>query len=548
MFVGRGFYPDLDSAYRIFSILNDRGLDLSHSDILKSEIVGRIPQNQQVTYNDKWEEIEEELGRDAFGDLFGYVRMIFRKSKARETILKDFRDFALLEIGDSKKLIDGVLIPFAEAFATIRNASYESTTGAEHVNQMLNWLNRIDNTDWVPPAILYFARHKSEPKALHGFLVGLERLAAFLMICRLGINERIERYARVIQAVDDKMDLFAPESPLQLSDAESRSFMRELSGDIYRQVPKRRLYVLLRLDSALSDGSATYDHSMTSIEHVLPQNPPENSQWCHWFPTAELRDRWVHRLGNLVLLNHRKNSSASNYGFERKKTAYFVKGGVSPFPLTTQALRETDWTPLVVQRRQNELLERLKELWQIDADVPVDDLPPIDPDAFGELVDEEPVGFHQEIAARLIKHFGRELVKHSRVVWDTADGSTRVSCQASKRYDRSKQRFWFGLKRSTKESLESHANAFCAFGLGGAETVVLLPFSLVAENLGNFYTSPDDRGGILHWHISFSEVGDGIELAVFGRSIDVTKYLLKSDSQPDSSPVTPSARTTQQMG
>ena len=30
--------PDLDSAYRIFSILNNRGLDLSHTDILKAEI------------------------------------------------------------------------------------------------------------------------------------------------------------------------------------------------------------------------------------------------------------------------------------------------------------------------------------------------------------------------------------------------------------------------------------------------------------------------------------------------------------------------------
>jgi uncharacterized protein with ParB-like and HNH nuclease domain len=53
--------PDLDSAYRIFSILNDRGLDLSHSDILKSEIIGRIPADEQETYNETWEDVEEEL-------------------------------------------------------------------------------------------------------------------------------------------------------------------------------------------------------------------------------------------------------------------------------------------------------------------------------------------------------------------------------------------------------------------------------------------------------------------------------------------------------
>jgi uncharacterized protein with ParB-like and HNH nuclease domain len=35
--------PDTDSAYRIFSVLNDRGLDLSHADILKADIVGSVP-------------------------------------------------------------------------------------------------------------------------------------------------------------------------------------------------------------------------------------------------------------------------------------------------------------------------------------------------------------------------------------------------------------------------------------------------------------------------------------------------------------------------
>jgi uncharacterized protein with ParB-like and HNH nuclease domain len=33
----------LESAFRIFSVLNDRGLDLTVADILKSEIIGRIP-------------------------------------------------------------------------------------------------------------------------------------------------------------------------------------------------------------------------------------------------------------------------------------------------------------------------------------------------------------------------------------------------------------------------------------------------------------------------------------------------------------------------
>lgn len=365
--------PDLDSAYRIFSILNDRGLDLSHADILKSEIIGKIPdKEEQNIYNERWEDAEEELGRDAFGDLFAHTRMIHRKQKGRESVLKEFREYVISEVGDSKELIDDVLIPYADAFALIQTASYESTEGAEEVNRLLKWLNRIDNMDWVPPAILYLARNKSNPKLLYRFLADLERLAAFLMICRYGINDRIERYGRLLGAIEKKNDLYSDGSPLQLSEDECRQFAIELDGEVYRQVPKRRLYTLLRLDSTLSDGSATFDHSVLTIEHVLPQNPKLDSQWCDWFPTRADRERWVHRLGNLLLLNHRKNSSASNYDFAKKKSAYFLKGGVSPFPLTTQALTESEWTEEVLERRQSDLIDKLKELWRIDVEMPVE--------------------------------------------------------------------------------------------------------------------------------------------------------------------------------
>jgi uncharacterized protein with ParB-like and HNH nuclease domain len=200
--------PDLDSAYRIFSILNDRGLDLSHSDILKSEVIGRIPVQDQEAYNEKWEDAEEELGRQAFSDLFGNARMIFRRVKAKETILKEFREIIRDQFSDSKALIDQVIIPFADALSTIQTASYQSTAGAERVNDMVRWLNRIDNTDWIPPAIMYFARHKSDPASLLRFLTDLERLAAFLMICGYGINERIERYGRILGAIEQSEDLY----------------------------------------------------------------------------------------------------------------------------------------------------------------------------------------------------------------------------------------------------------------------------------------------------------------------------------------------------
>lgn len=521
--------PDFDSAYRIFSILNDRGMDLSHADILKSDIIGRIPQTEQDTYSNRWEDAEDELGRDSFSDLIAYVRTIHRKQKLRESVLKEFREYVIKEISDPKKLIDDVLLPYADAFAIIQTASYQSTHGAEAVNEMLRWLNRIDNTDWIPPAIAFLARKKSEPDKILRFFCDLERLAAFQMICRCGINERADRYARVLNAIETDMDLASDESPLQLSDDEMRRFISDLDGPIYLQVPKRRLYVLLRLDSALSDGSATYDHTVISIEHVLPQNPPQTSQWCEWFPNPSTRERWVHRLGNLLLLNQRKNSSASNYDFERKKAAYFSRRGVSPFPLTTHAINYSVWTEDVLQERQRMMLEKLKQTWRLTANI-LDDEPEVDDD---DDDDDEPgqrrSGFHSEIIPLLEQKLGTSLKKQSRVHWVAPDNSVLVSCQVSKKFNNMNIDYWFGFKRSTKEALAAHPNSYCAFGLGSPKHVVLIPYSQLAPYLEQMYTSPEKDGGVMHWHVQIREQSGKVEILLAGQAgtLDVTKYVLK---------------------
>jgi Protein of unknown function (DUF1524) len=123
---------------------------------------------------------------------------------------------------------------------------------------------------------------------------------------------------------------------------------------------------LLRLDAKLSEGTASYDYEATSVEHVLPQRPSPDSKWVEWFPTRELREKYVNRLGNLVLLSRVKNMKAANYDFNDKKQKYFRSSdGISPFVLTMQVLNHQEWTPAVIERRQNQLMGILKQLWRL---------------------------------------------------------------------------------------------------------------------------------------------------------------------------------------
>ncbi|GAX35819.1 DUF262 domain-containing protein [Nodularia sp. NIES-3585] len=358
--------PDIDSAYRIFSVLNNRGMDLSHADIFKAEIIGKIPLKLQDNYSSKWEDLEEKVGRETFKSLFSHIRMIYLKVKPRESILKEF----LKEVKPSpteqpQKFIDKTLIPFTDAFYDINNQAYKSIKWEEEINFVFKCLNRIDNSDWIPPAILYLANNYHNPDLLLRFFLDLERLASGLMIQRSNINERIESYSKLLYSIENSEDLYTSDSPLQLKLQEKENILKILNGDLYL-MKKTRLYVLLRLDTALSEGKASYSFSTITVEHVLPQNPTSESMWVNWFPTEEEREKYVHRLGNLVLLSGSKNSLAGNYDFELKKQKYFTtKKGVSNFALTTQVMMEQEWTPEVINKRQTLLIDKLKELWRL---------------------------------------------------------------------------------------------------------------------------------------------------------------------------------------
>ena len=151
----------MTSAYRIFSVLNNRGLELLPTDILKAEIIGEIPENNCIEganrddYTKKWENREDTLGRTAFSELFTHIRSIYKKDKQQKTLIEEFRSHVLSVEKNPGDFIDNVLIPFSNSFDIIKKAAFKSTENANEVNKSIKWLLRIDNVDWIPPAILF---------------------------------------------------------------------------------------------------------------------------------------------------------------------------------------------------------------------------------------------------------------------------------------------------------------------------------------------------------------------------------------------------------
>lgn len=359
---------NFETAHRVFTVLNARGLDLAPTDILKADLLDRAAKQEEQALADAWENHETALGREQFVELFQHIRMIYQREKPRERLEVGFPKYVAAFGGEPSKFMSGVLGKFARTFELILSPDAVEQRFGCVARDYVDNLRRLDNSDWLPVAINYLSNAGLDEKGAEAFLWRLERLGYYMFVMRDDINTRISRYAKVISELEDGVRPGTAGSELVLSTRERSRFLDELDGPIYEKT-RVRLPLLLCLDAAFSDGGATYRRGIVTVEHVLPQNPQAGSKWFVDFPNEEERLRWTHRLGNLVLLTRAKNSQASNWEFDRKKQEYFsAKAGVASYKLTSMVLSKRKWDRQTLHERHREMLGKLNEKWNLNFD------------------------------------------------------------------------------------------------------------------------------------------------------------------------------------
>lgn len=356
--------PNQKSAFRIFSVMNNRGLDLLPTDILKADLIGKIT-DKQDEYTKKWEDLEQELGRNHFNDLFTHIRMINLKNKAQRSVLEELQELVIPKIPSIPAFIDNELSSYAAAFGALKNSNYQIDQYQEKINEYIKWLNRVGFSEWLPVAILFLHQKPDSEQSLT-FFKQLEILSSYLHLSAKDVNKRIERYGLILEELQDNPKECG--ESLRLNSDEKEAFKKLLNGNIYNEMTAvRRNYLILRLDAMISDGAANYKNQagLLTIEHVLPQTINAESQWQQCW-SDDKHQLWLHRLANLVPLNKRRNSAASNWDFKDKKEKYFSgNSNVSSYALTTQILAEESWTPQILETRQNKLLGILYKGWEL---------------------------------------------------------------------------------------------------------------------------------------------------------------------------------------
>ncbi len=358
-----------ESAFRVFSVMNNRGLDLLATDIIKSDVIGVINDSDNTlveNYTNRWEEIETQVGRDNFNDLFGHIRTLKSKIKARKGLIEEFSEYVLPTLNKETAIsfITDVLEPYAHSFNMIKNSSYKSEVKQDEINSLLKWLNTFNHSDWIPNTMLFISENENNPELILLFLKKMERLCAYMYAAYYDINSRIKRFVEITKELENNKSSIP--TSMELTDEEKNNFIKTLDGPLYLLTGYKRNYFILRLDSFISANGINYQKQALSIEHVLPQTVNPDSEWAKIWPDEITRNNWVHRIGNLIPLTQSVNSECQNYDYLVKKEKYYTsKKGTSAYALTTRMILKNTWTPDDVEANQKDLLEFYKDNWEL---------------------------------------------------------------------------------------------------------------------------------------------------------------------------------------
>ena len=332
---------ELQDAFQLFTVLNNRGVKLSSSDILKAENLKELSAADRTSWATRWEEMETYFGED-FDKFLSHIRTILVKKKQTTTLLKEFDEFVysnqeydrtqkkyvprtpILRRGrDTFELLYSYYHTYQEVFDT----DHSVVTGDYEITNYLKLMETGFGADyWIAPVLDYYRKYRR--RGFVAFLKALDRKLSADWITAATPTVRMENVNAILREIEASQDSAALLQSKTFTINKS-DFERVINGDIYgRSFAK---YLLLKLD-LIYRGSSTpmIPQAIASIEHILPRNPSADSQCVKDFSAAE-REEWTNKLGNLVLISRRKNTSQGNRDYVEKKEKYFEKN-IEMFP------------------------------------------------------------------------------------------------------------------------------------------------------------------------------------------------------------------------
>ncbi|MEV0135407.1 DUF262 domain-containing HNH endonuclease family protein [Dactylosporangium sp. NPDC050688] len=341
-----------EDAFRLFSVVNDRGKQLRRIDVLKAHNLGPqyVPNEaSRAKYASDWEAMENQLGEADFEEIFHLLRLMYVKEKPQADLQSEFANRIFNKAGmptPGDEFMDDLRrsVDLYDALFIARDF-LDSADGksARYHTLMEAMVEHFTASEWKACLLAFVKKYGKDD--LYRFVLHIEKVYLDHWVRGVRKDERYGTYTALLKAIESTSTAgeFLGRITVDVTTIQNACRATNFYGAGHAK------YLLVRAEIVASEMDHPHHYTVRSIEHVLPQNPASDSLWAQIFTDAE-HAALVNTAGNLVLLSKSKNSSAGRKDFEEKKKGY-LKPRVSDFPRSVQVLDYDHWSADVIRKR-----------------------------------------------------------------------------------------------------------------------------------------------------------------------------------------------------
>lgn len=359
--------PDESNAFTIFETLNDRGLALSQSDLIKNHLFNKAGTRIKEVQN-YWIEMSGaiEAAQDE-EEIIKYIRY-FWSSRNGLTREKDLFSKIKNKITNQNLSVSFLndLQSLTNKYLALLNQNHSfwneySKTTKEYIEK-LNGLYLYQNMPLLLAIVNLFSKEEVE-RALKLTLSWSVRNLITGSVPGGTLEREFSNQAKKINdgEIKNAKDLLWSAKNLIPSDIQ---FKEAFS---IANVAKNTLaqYYLIEIEKNYSknnEKSVDKNFDNVNLEHILPQTINKSNNWPQF--NEDEHKTFYKRIGNLTLLKTKKNSDLKSDNFENKKNEYKK----SEIQITKNLGDIQDWTPDAIKQRQTNFAEKALEIWNLRID------------------------------------------------------------------------------------------------------------------------------------------------------------------------------------
>lgn len=388
---------DIADALKIFETINQRGKGLDPMDLLKNMIFRQVDRSKFKELNMNWKSITrslEKIDEKPLRFLRYFIMANYDTSGEKDGILREDQIYTWLTNNNEQCHYEEAPFQFVQKMAQNVDLYVKCRVpdGTQEGNVHLKNIALLAGKSYKLHLMLMLAASNMNADALAKFKAVLESVVYYTVINKIATNVTERTFAlwckdvRNIVTPED-LDGFVNRTIIPtVNDWKMNNKSNFLRLGLNSMQQYRIKFILgkitayvdaLRLGKTTVEDLTGYTQTAVEIEHIMPQACTDKASYDL---DEEEFAVYIHRLGNLTLLENSINKSIHNDNYANKSVAYkqskfYITSSLSALVNQGQdtAINRTnlllsawpDWNKQAIEERQ-EMLYRLSEMiWEI---------------------------------------------------------------------------------------------------------------------------------------------------------------------------------------